>query len=74
MSQVAKLRWSFGQPGLPQSFFVSRKVFGTPIKAQQVFEIGKSCASRDGLNLSPLHRRYLVAISGKADVADIAFL
>ena len=26
------LRWSFGQPGSPQSFFVSREVFGTPNK------------------------------------------
>ena len=36
------LRWSFGQPGLPQSFFVSREVFGTPIRAQHVFEIGNT--------------------------------
>src|SRR5438105_7531986 len=33
----ALLRWSFGQPGLPQSFFQSREVFSTPIRAQQVF-------------------------------------
>jgi hypothetical protein len=26
-------RWSFGQPGLPQSFFVSQKVFGPPKRA-----------------------------------------
>src|SRR6202790_1107928 len=34
------LRWSFGQPGLPQSFFVSREVFGMPIRAHHVFEGG----------------------------------
>ncbi len=34
-----RLRWSFGQPGLPQSFFVSQKVFALP-RARQVFEIG----------------------------------
>jgi hypothetical protein len=31
------LRWSFGQPGSPQSFFQSREVFGTPIRAHYVF-------------------------------------
>jgi hypothetical protein len=36
------LRWSFMQPGLPQSFFISREVFGTPIRAQHVFEIGNT--------------------------------
>ena len=36
------LRWSFGQPGLPQSFFQSREVFGAPIRAQQVFESGNT--------------------------------
>ena len=36
------LGWSFGQPGLPQSFFVSREVFGTKIMAQHVFEIGNT--------------------------------
>ena len=36
------LRWSFGQPGLPQSFFVSREVIGMPIRAQHVFEIGNT--------------------------------
>ena len=36
------LRWSFGQPGLPQSFFVSREVFGTPIRAHHVFESGNT--------------------------------
>jgi hypothetical protein len=35
------LRWSFGQPGLPQSFFVSRDAFGVP-RAQHVFEIGNT--------------------------------
>ena len=30
------LRWSFWQPGLPQSFLVSREVFGMPIRPQQV--------------------------------------
>ncbi len=33
---------SFGQPGLPQSFLVSREVLGTPIRAQHVFESGNS--------------------------------
>src|SRR4051812_16653570 len=33
---------SFGQPGLPQPFSVSRKIFGTPKRAQQVFEIGNT--------------------------------
>ena len=36
------LRWSFGQPGLPQSFFVSQKVFGPPKRAQHVFESGNT--------------------------------
>ena len=36
------LRWSFGQPGLPQSFFVSQKVFGLPKRAQHVFESGNT--------------------------------
>jgi hypothetical protein len=31
-------RWSFGQPGLPQSFLVSREVFGTPIRTLHVLE------------------------------------
>ena len=35
------LRWSFGQPGLPQSFFVSQKVFGPP-RAQHGFESGNT--------------------------------
>ena len=35
------LRWSFGQPGLPQSFFISREVFGPPM-AHQVFDIGNT--------------------------------
>jgi hypothetical protein len=35
------LRWSFGQPGLPQSFFQSREVFALP-RAHQVFEIGNT--------------------------------
>src|SRR6267378_1035917 len=35
------LRWSFGQPGLPQSFFVSREIVGPP-RAQHVFEIGNT--------------------------------
>ena len=38
--QLCPPRWSFGQPGLPQSFFISREVFGMPIRAQHVFEIG----------------------------------
>jgi len=38
----ALLRWSFGQPGLPQSFFISREVFGMLIRTQQVFEIGNT--------------------------------
>jgi hypothetical protein len=33
---------SFGQPGLPQSFFVSQKVFGPPKRAQHVFESGNT--------------------------------
>src|SRR5260370_35525990 len=36
------LRWSFGQPGLPQSFLVSREVFGMPIRANHVFETGNT--------------------------------
>jgi hypothetical protein len=36
------LRWSFGQPGLPQSFFVSQKVFGPLKRAQHVFESGNA--------------------------------
>ena len=36
------LRWSFGQPGLPQSFLQSREVFGPPIRAQHVFESGNT--------------------------------
>jgi hypothetical protein len=36
------LRWSFGQPGLPQSLFVSRDIFGAPKRAQHVFESGKT--------------------------------
>src|SRR6266403_1228419 len=31
-------RWSFGQPGFPQSFFVFPEVFGTPIRAPHIFE------------------------------------
>src|SRR5260370_32819827 len=34
--------WSLGQPGFSQSFFVSREVFGTPIRAHHVFESGNS--------------------------------
>jgi hypothetical protein len=34
------LGWSFGQPGSPQSFFQSREVFGTQIRALHVFESG----------------------------------
>ena len=34
--------WSLGQPGLPQSFSVSRKIFGTPKRAHHVLEIGNS--------------------------------
>ena len=36
------LRWSFGQPGLPQSFFVSQEVFGTPKGPTHVFESGNT--------------------------------
>ena len=36
---ITWLRWSFGQPGLPQSFFQSREVF-PPIRAQHLFETG----------------------------------
>ena len=36
------LRWSFGQPSSPQPFFISRKVFGAPIRAKHVFEIGNT--------------------------------
>ena len=36
------LRRSFGQPGFSQSFFESREVFGTPIRAQHVFESGNT--------------------------------
>jgi hypothetical protein len=36
------LRWSFGQPGLPQSFFQSRDVFGAPNRGQHVFKIGNT--------------------------------
>ncbi len=36
------LRWSFGQPGSPQSFFKSREVFGMPIRANHVFETGNT--------------------------------
>ena len=35
------LRWSFGQPGLPQSFFISREIVGPP-RAQHGFEIGNT--------------------------------
>src|SRR4051812_29267255 len=35
------LRWSFGQPGLPQAFFVSREIVGPP-RAQHGFEIGNT--------------------------------
>jgi hypothetical protein len=35
-------RWSVGQPGLSQSFFISREVFGTPIRAQHIFETGNT--------------------------------
>ena len=38
----ALLRWSFGQPGSPQSFFVSQKVFGPPERTQHVFEGGNT--------------------------------
>ena len=38
----AWLLWSFGQPGLPQSFFVSREVLGTAIRAQHVLESGNT--------------------------------
>ena len=37
----ALLRWSFGQPGLPQSFFVSREIFGPP-RAHHVFKSGNT--------------------------------
>jgi hypothetical protein len=33
---------SFGQPGFPQSFSVSRKIFGTPKRAHHVLEIGNT--------------------------------
>jgi hypothetical protein len=36
------MRRSFGQPGSPQSFFVSREVFGMSIRSQHVFEIGNT--------------------------------
>src|SRR6516162_4527137 len=36
-----RLRWSFGQPGLPQCFFESREIFGTPIRGQ-VLEHGNT--------------------------------
>ena len=39
--EVPWLRWSFGQPGSPQSFFVSQKV-GPPKRAQHVFESGNT--------------------------------
>src|SRR5207253_5993612 len=38
----ALLQWSLGQPGSPQSFFQSREVFSTPIRAQQVFDSGNT--------------------------------
>jgi hypothetical protein len=34
--------WSLGQPCLPQSFFISRDVLSTSIRAKHVFEIGKA--------------------------------
>jgi hypothetical protein len=34
--------WSFGQPGLPQSFLVPGEVFGTPIRAPHVLESGNT--------------------------------
>src|SRR5882757_10702847 len=34
--------WSLGQPGLPQSFSVSRKIFGTPKRSHHVLEIGNT--------------------------------
>jgi hypothetical protein len=36
------LRWSFGHPGLPHSFLVSRGVLGTPIGAEHIFKIGNT--------------------------------
>jgi hypothetical protein len=39
------LRRSFGQPGLPQSFFISREIVGPP-RAQHGFEIGNT---QDGI-------------------------
>ena len=38
----AWLRRSFGQPGSPQSFLVLFDVFGLPIGAQHIFEIGNA--------------------------------
>jgi hypothetical protein len=37
----ALLRWSFGQPGLPQSFFISREIVGPP-RAQHGFKSGNT--------------------------------
>jgi hypothetical protein len=39
---VTRLQWSFGQPSSPQSFLISREVFGMPIRANHVFEIGNA--------------------------------
>ena len=47
------LRWSFGQPGLPQSFFISREIVGPP-RAQHGFEIGNT---QHGIELQqPTHQ------------------
>ena len=47
---------SFGKPGLPQSFLVSREVFGIPIRAQHVFEIGNA---QRGIELPQPYHRFL---------------
>ena len=39
---ITWLLWSFGQPGLPQSFFVSKDIFGAPKRAQHVFKSGNT--------------------------------
>jgi hypothetical protein len=50
---------SFGQPGLPQSFLVSREVFGIPIRAQHVFEIGNA---QCGIELPQPYHRFLCLV------------
>ena len=42
LADTEKAPLSFRQPGLPQSFFVSQKVFGPPKRAQHVSESGNT--------------------------------